>query len=195
MEAKFGVGQKLRKVCADAIEKDPITYCEAYLGKNNVDYVKWIQDEFSWGGAIEICLLSAHYKVQISCIDAFNFNFVHYGESAGFNSTIYLYYTGTHYDPLYAQSTSNPSAIEVSFKINDELAQSKVVAFAKEQQQIEAAKAANKPSLRCALCKEHLGDNAAAEAHYMETEHLEFENCYPGHREEKKVPDGDSSDD
>lgn len=49
-----------RKVIADAVRRDPETYSEAFLGKSNAEYQRWILDSQKWGGAIELSILSRH---------------------------------------------------------------------------------------------------------------------------------------
>ena len=43
---------------AAAVEGDPETYSEAFLGRPNADYCRWILDKDKWGGAIELSILS-----------------------------------------------------------------------------------------------------------------------------------------
>ena len=47
-----------RRVIAEAVKKDPEQYNEAFLGKSNAEYQRWILDSQKWGGAIELSILS-----------------------------------------------------------------------------------------------------------------------------------------
>ena len=47
-----------RRVIAAAVEGDPDTYSEAFLGRPNADYCRWILGKDKWGGAIELSILS-----------------------------------------------------------------------------------------------------------------------------------------
>jgi hypothetical protein len=58
-------------------------YNEAVLGKSNEEYCDWIQRDQSWGGAIEIGILSDHYGIEICAIDVTNVNVYRFGEIDG----------------------------------------------------------------------------------------------------------------
>lgn len=47
-----------RRVIAETVAADPEQYSEAFLGKPNNEYCRWIQDPQNWGGAIELSILS-----------------------------------------------------------------------------------------------------------------------------------------
>ena len=55
----------MREVIASVVSSDPGKYCEAYLGRTNADYTRWIQTKEAWGGAIEVQILSEYFQVQI----------------------------------------------------------------------------------------------------------------------------------
>ena len=47
-----------RRVIAAEVAGDPETYSEAFLGRPNADYCRWILGSDHWGGAIELSILS-----------------------------------------------------------------------------------------------------------------------------------------
>ena len=49
-----------RRVLAAAVSADPETYSEAFLGRPNAEYCRWILDRNHWGGAIELSILSRY---------------------------------------------------------------------------------------------------------------------------------------
>lgn len=53
----------MRELIAATVKSDPITFNEAILGRKNKEYCEWIRDSSSWGGSIEIMILSKYYKV------------------------------------------------------------------------------------------------------------------------------------
>jgi hypothetical protein len=55
-------------------------YSEVMLGKSNDEYCAWIQKDQSWGGAIELGILSEHYGVEICAIDVTHVNVYRFGE-------------------------------------------------------------------------------------------------------------------
>ena len=62
-------GGSLRAVVAAAVLADPEQFCEAVLGKPPAEYAEWIKREDSWGGAIELAILSAHYTTELCGAD------------------------------------------------------------------------------------------------------------------------------
>ena len=47
-----------RKIIAETVAADPEEYSEAFLGKPNGEYCRWITDPQRWGGAIELSILA-----------------------------------------------------------------------------------------------------------------------------------------
>ena len=62
-------GGELRAVVAAAVLADPEQFCEAVLGKPPAEYAEWIKRDDSWGGAIELAILSAHYTTELCGAD------------------------------------------------------------------------------------------------------------------------------
>lgn len=58
------IGPYLRQIIASAVHNEKEVYSDAILGRPNADYVAWIMQESSWGGAIEVSILSAHYGIE-----------------------------------------------------------------------------------------------------------------------------------
>lgn len=54
----FSYLESCRKIIADAVEADPFTYNDGFLGKPNEEYRKWILDPQKWGGAIELSIFA-----------------------------------------------------------------------------------------------------------------------------------------
>ncbi|KAL3219697.1 hypothetical protein MRX96_030249 [Rhipicephalus microplus] len=65
-----GASGALRQVIADCVAADKETYTEAFLGRPNREYCTWILNEEHWGGAIELSVLSRHYRVEMVAVDA-----------------------------------------------------------------------------------------------------------------------------
>ena len=62
-------GDALRAVVAAAVLADPEQYCEAVLGRPPSEYADWIQRGDSWGGAIELAILSANFGTELCAAD------------------------------------------------------------------------------------------------------------------------------
>ncbi|EGV60719.1 ubiquitin-specific protease otu1 [Yamadazyma tenuis] len=94
---------EMRAVCASYIMSDPDKFDEVTLGRSNDDYCSWITKKDSWGGAIELGILSDYYKVRINCIDIESGNIIKFeNEDSPPSSFINLVYSGIHYDVLSA---------------------------------------------------------------------------------------------
>lgn len=58
MEGSRTRAPALRAIIARDVIADPLSWSEAVLGKEPGDYCSWIQRKDSWGGAIELSILS-----------------------------------------------------------------------------------------------------------------------------------------
>ena len=61
--------KELRDVISRTVESNPELYNEAFLGKPTKEYAKWIMKDESWGGAIELSILSEYYRTEIAAFD------------------------------------------------------------------------------------------------------------------------------
>lgn len=93
----------MRKVIASEVSKDLQTFNPAYLGKTNEEYCEWILRTESWGGAIEVSILSEFYGFEIAVVDVINGIINHFGEDKKYGVRAFLLYDGIHYDPLYQE--------------------------------------------------------------------------------------------
>jgi len=70
-------------------------------GKSKEEYIEWLSDTSNWGGGIELKIISDIYKVKIVVITKDTGKVDVFGEEHNdYLKTIYLVYTGVHYDPL-----------------------------------------------------------------------------------------------
>ncbi|GAM89343.1 hypothetical protein ANO11243_073800 [Dothideomycetidae sp. 11243] len=87
---------ELRSTVAQRIQADPDTFSAAVLGKPPDDYCEWIQRPESWGGGIEMSILSQEFDVEICSLN------VQDGRVDVFNDgrprRIIVVYSGIHYD-------------------------------------------------------------------------------------------------
>lgn len=96
---------ELRSVVAQTIQENPDTYSEVVLEKKPDDYCRWIQNENSWGGGIELSILSKHFDIEICSIDVQTLRVDKFNE--GPPTRCVLVYSGIHYDTI-ALSPSDP---------------------------------------------------------------------------------------
>ena len=108
--------QYLRDLVATKIESDQNTYSEAILGRTNSDYCQWIRRgnqvkiqfffiqpfilDDSWGGGIELSILTQEYEIEICVINTESGGRIDYfGEDRNFPHRVFLLYHNLHYDP------------------------------------------------------------------------------------------------
>ena len=87
---------------ASVVSSDQEKYSEAFLGRSNSDYTRWIQTKDAWGGAIEVQILSEYFQVEIVVVDTLSGSFTRFGESHNFPTRMVLIYDGIHYDALFS---------------------------------------------------------------------------------------------
>eukprot|EP00931_Biecheleriopsis_adriatica_P034266 TRINITY_DN19806_c0_g1_i1.p1 TRINITY_DN19806_c0_g1~~TRINITY_DN19806_c0_g1_i1.p1 ORF type:complete len:271 (-),score=52.14 TRINITY_DN19806_c0_g1_i1:222-1034(-) len=110
------VVSRLREVCASNALADPDPMMRALLlGFDSVEeYAKWIRNDSHWGGESEVLVLANHYGIEVSVVCCRSLNVMCYGaaDEACKKGRVYLFYTGEHYDPLVATSSSSKKAEE-----------------------------------------------------------------------------------
>ncbi|KAJ2412893.1 ubiquitin-specific protease otu1 [Coemansia sp. RSA 2530] len=87
---------------------NPEQYNEAVLEKPIPEYCHWISQPSSWGGGIEMAILSETFSVEICSIDIQSLRVDRFGEDKYVRRVILLY-SGIHYDYVaYASGVSAP---------------------------------------------------------------------------------------
>lgn len=87
---------ELRSVVAQTIQANPELYTKGLLEKEPSAYCRWIQREDSWGGGIELSILSQHFNVEICSINVQDLRIDKFNE--GQPTRCILVYSGIHYD-------------------------------------------------------------------------------------------------
>lgn len=113
---------ELRTIISETIMNDPINYSDAILGRPRKEYCDWIRKETSWGGAIELAILSKHFEVTIICFDIKTLQ--QHKFNPGMSSFIIVAYSGIHYDavslsPLPTDTTDAASLDTTVFQADD----------------------------------------------------------------------------
>ena len=93
----------MREIIATTVSSNPEDYSEAMLGKPNQEYCEWIMKPNSWGGAIELSILSQFYGLEIAVVDSSNGIINRFGEDKQYSHRVFLIFDGIHYDPLYLE--------------------------------------------------------------------------------------------
>jgi ubiquitin thioesterase OTU1 len=169
---------ELRRVIADAVAGDPVLFCEAALGRGNTEYCRWIQERDSWGGAIELSILSKHMGKEICACDIQTKRVDSYGHG-DWSERVFLLYDGLHYDALVVSVFAGaPEELDVTCHPVDapnaaalDAAVAELVAAAHEARAFTDTQGF---TLRCTVCREGVRGQAAAAAHAAKTGHANF---------------------
>lgn len=97
----LSVSTYMRRLVADKIASQPEEYSDAILGKPSKEYCSWILNPNSWGGAIELAILSDHYGFEIAVVNSTTGVVSRFGEDKRYDHRVFLLFDGIHYDPLY----------------------------------------------------------------------------------------------
>ena len=166
-ELNLDCADSMRQLVAAAVRDDPVTYNEVLLGKSNKEYCDWILDSTSWGGAIEVSILSQHFEVEIDVVDTQTVRMDRFGEDQSYTNRIFLIYDGIHYDPL-----KKPN--QAVFPRSDDVVMAQALDLASEANEKHQFTDVQNFTLRCLICQKGLTGQGEAQDHAKETGHINF---------------------
>eukprot|EP00916_Digyalum_oweni_P024955 GHVL01041182.1.p1 GENE.GHVL01041182.1~~GHVL01041182.1.p1 ORF type:complete len:282 (+),score=72.18 GHVL01041182.1:25-870(+) len=158
----------VRRVAASEIIANPL-YDEAILGRSPSEYCEWITKPDSWGGYVELVVLSTYFKIQILVLDILTCRQDIYGEE--FTSRIILLYDGIHYD--YIIGKKNEKKVNI-FSVNDDLSLKKAMAIVRDLNQKKQAVSLSDFTIQCKICDLNFVGQAEAAEHCKKTGHMNF---------------------
>lgn len=165
---------EMRRLIAQIVASDPGFYSEAILGKTNQEYCDWIRRDDTWGGAIEISILSKFYQCEICVVDTQTVRIDRFGEDAGYSKRVLLIYDGIHYDPLQRNFPDPDTPPLTIFSTNDDIVLVQALELADEARRKRQYTDMNRFTLRCMVCQKGLTGQAEARDHAKETGHTSF---------------------
>jgi len=170
----------IRQIVAEAIRRDPETWTDAILGRPRDEYIRTILSPNSWGGAIELTILAAHYRTEIASIDVETGRIDRFGEAYGAGEgRALLIYSGIHYDAaLLAPEPDAPQDFCVSLvpSIGAE-GERLLEALGALAAKLRAKRAYTNTAtfdLKCEVCGKGIKGEKEARAHAAETGHVKF---------------------
>lgn len=171
-----GMSQALRTAVAQAVLADPFTYSEAFLGRPTDEYAAWIQESTSWGGQIELSILSKLLATEIVALDIIRDRHDVYGTEESYNRRIYVIYDGIHYDAVaYCFDPQLPPDMDITrFSPNDIIVLERAKALCTQEHQRKAYTDTSNFTLRCLVCQQGLKGQLEAAQHAKETGHANF---------------------
>ena len=164
--------KSMRELIAKTVKKDPETFNEAILGKKNSEYCEWIKNSTSWGGCIEVNILSKYYKCEICVVDIQTGRIDRFGEDCLYPSRVFIIYDGIHFDPLHLEIDSNK--VQTKFSTQDDRIMADALRLAKEAKNARQFTDVNNFKLKCLSCYEPLAGQTAAQSHAEKTGHINF---------------------
>ncbi|KFO19652.1 ubiquitin thioesterase OTU1 [Fukomys damarensis] len=165
---------EMRRLIAQIVASDPDFYSEAILGKTNQEYCDWIKRDDTWGGAIEISILSKFYQCEICVVDTQTVRIDRFGEDAGYSKRVLLIYDGIHYDPLQRNFPDPDTPPLTIFSSNDDIVLVQALELADEARRKRQFTDVNRFTLRCMVCQKGLTGQEEAREHAKETGHTSF---------------------
>ncbi|KAF2838526.1 ubiquitin thioesterase OTU1 [Patellaria atrata CBS 101060] len=176
----FDIMTELRSVVASGIQEQPDLYNEAVLQKKPDDYCRWIQNPDSWGGGIELAILSQNFDIEVCSINVQDLRIDRFNE--GRPKRCILVYSGIHYDTI-ALSPSDPphtkadSPAEFDIKVFDNW-DDELLEKAKELCKVLQSKHYFTDTagfdIKCNVCGWNGKGERGATEHAMETGHMNF---------------------
>jgi ubiquitin thioesterase OTU1 len=165
----------LRRKIAEFILQNQIEYSQVVLGKPVLEYVDWIQNSNSWGGAIELAIFSQIYKLEIDSIDINSGRVDRFGQDK-YETRILLLYSGIHYDVivLTPQEGISKEFDVKSFPVSDDQVLEGALELAKVLKKEHRYTDLANFTLKCGVCLLGLKGQKEAQKHAMETGHTEF---------------------
>lgn len=173
-ESTFNLAKKFRADIAKVVLSNPDKYNSAFLGKSTVDYSVWIQCDTSWGGGIELSILSEIFQCEICAIDIQTVRPDNYGQDQHYMQRIFLLYDGIHYDPIFLDPGNMNVPNQTIFSTNDTSAFTQAIKVAQDAHAARKFTDVSKFSLRCITCNKLLTGQAQAQNHAKETGHGNF---------------------
>lgn len=163
----------MRQIIAATVNGDKQEYNEGILGRPNDEYCAWILQPESWGGAIEVSILSAYHGIEFDVVDITNAIINRFGEDKNYGMRAFLLFDGIHYDPLYLESTTGEPPKTI-FPIEDNAVYLQAEQLAQEAKSSRQFTDVNKFTLKCNDCGIYLKGQVEAQQHAKQTAHVSF---------------------
>ncbi|KAI1090592.1 OTU-domain-containing protein [Rostrohypoxylon terebratum] len=102
----------LRRIVVEHILANPEKYSAVILGKNPETYCNTMLDPETWGGDIELSVLSEVFRIEISVVDVKTGTLYRIGEGNGYEMRCVVVYSNVHYDRVVEIFVEGQASIE-----------------------------------------------------------------------------------
>ena len=158
----------IRGIVTSEILSKPNIYNAAILEKDPIEYCEWISRGSSWGGGIELSILSIFFNVKIGVADINNTTIEFFGD---YNQVIYLLYNKVHYDVFYKEENGKITGV---FNSNDEKAKEEILSICKELNKNQKNVDTKMYSMKCGQCNFLMKGLDEVIEHAKKTGHVNF---------------------
>ncbi|GAB1317228.1 ubiquitin-specific protease otu1 [Madurella fahalii] len=164
----------LRDQVAEYILQHPDKYNKAILGDDPRRYTTRMKQMDTWGGAIELSILSDIYNLEISSIDVKSLRIDRFGE--GKSNRVIILYSGIHYDRIaFCMDLSYPVEVDVTrWSTDDEEVLDKARELARRLQSLHYYTDTTDFVIKCEQCNWIGQGTKEAAKHERETGHGQF---------------------
>jgi ubiquitin thioesterase OTU1 len=167
---------ELRSLVAQAIQADPDRFNEAILQRKPDEYCQWISYSDSWGGGIELSILSQEFDIEICSINVQDLRVDRFNE--GRPKRCILVYSGIHYDTVAfvpdGSSTYDTEHDVKLFDSSDDTLLEGARQLCAELRKKHYYTDTQKFSIKCNLCDWKGAGEAGAVQHAEATGHADF---------------------
>jgi ubiquitin thioesterase OTU1 len=172
---------ELRSIVAQTIQANPDRFSQAMLDNQKPDeYCKWIMSEYSWGGDVELAILSEHFEVEICVVDVVNLRIERYNR--GKPTRCIVVWSGIHYDtialspsePPYTHAALPPDCDVKVFSAHDDLILEKALELCAILKERHYYTDTNAFTIKCNVCGWTGKGEKGAQKHAEETGHTDF---------------------
>ncbi|KAK0713781.1 hypothetical protein B0T26DRAFT_718331 [Lasiosphaeria miniovina] len=165
---------KLRQQVAEYILNHPEQYSKAILGDDPIRYTERMKQMDTWGGAIELSILSDIYSIEISSIDVKSLRVDRFGE--GKENRVIILYSGIHYDRIaFTMDLSYPVEVDVTkWPTGDDDVLAKARDLAQRLQNLHYYTDTTDFVIKCEICNWIGQGTRDAAKHERETKHSQF---------------------
>lgn len=167
---------ELRSLVAQAIQADPEMYNEAILQRKPDEYCQWISYSDSWGGGIELSILSKEFDIEICSINVQDLRVDRFNE--GRAKRCILVYSGIHYDTVAFVPEGGPTYDTDNdvklFDAGDDTILEAARQLCGELRKKNYFTDTQKFNIKCNLCAWKGAGEQGAVRHAEETGHMDF---------------------
>ncbi|AMD20191.1 HDL553Cp [Eremothecium sinecaudum] len=169
------VSSQLREIVSKEISANKTKFSDSILGRPNQEYANWILQRDSWGGAIDIVVLSSSLEVAILTLDVDALRYEKFNEDK-YDSFIMVVFSGVHYDTIEVYHEANDERQTV-FRFGDPDSENLLVQAIEVAKKMKAAGMSfntTRDRIKCNTCGSILIGEREVARHAERTGHMDF---------------------